>query len=332
MTIIDRYVNEIGTHLPEKQRADIQKEIKSMIDDMLAEKCRAAGSVIDHKLTLEVLKELGKPEKVAASYFPPRYLIGPQLYPIFWLVLKISLIVVLIVMILILAVRIAIGDLNTWSEIGVNISTVINVLVGTAGWVVITFFILERVTLPSKIGIKEKEWDPSEMLKKADLDKISLATPIIGIIFSIAALVIFNVFPGVIAIKNYTGSEWVVLFTPSDAFNKVLPLINTLWIFFIVFHGATMFRQRWYHWTRWSYIGLQIFSITIMAILLAGPGLVNPNSDVLNTINTTSFSSNSITNLLNQIVRVSLGIGIVVSIVEIGKNLYKIYANRNVWL
>ena len=37
----------------------------------------------------EVLKEFGSPEKMAASYQPQRYLIGPKLYPTFILVLKI---------------------------------------------------------------------------------------------------------------------------------------------------------------------------------------------------------------------------------------------------
>jgi hypothetical protein len=93
---------------------------------MLAEKSKTTGLPIDEKLTLQVLKELGKPEKMAASYLPQRYLIGPQLYPIFWLVLKIGLAAVGGILVLILAVRIAIGDVNTWVNIASSISNIFN--------------------------------------------------------------------------------------------------------------------------------------------------------------------------------------------------------------
>ena len=35
MELIDLYTNEIGRQLPEKIRADIQKEIRSLIEDNL---------------------------------------------------------------------------------------------------------------------------------------------------------------------------------------------------------------------------------------------------------------------------------------------------------
>ena len=38
MSLINRYIAEVGRHLPEKDRSDIEAEIRSMIEDMLDER------------------------------------------------------------------------------------------------------------------------------------------------------------------------------------------------------------------------------------------------------------------------------------------------------
>src|SRR5512145_2155464 len=88
MNLIDRYIAEVGKHLPRKQRADIQAEIRSTLEDMLEERKPAEGSV-DDAMTIALLKEYGSPREVAESYVGPRYLIGPRVYPTFELVTKI---------------------------------------------------------------------------------------------------------------------------------------------------------------------------------------------------------------------------------------------------
>jgi hypothetical protein len=90
MNLIDKYISEVGDYLPGRQKADIQAEIRSLIEDMLDERSRASNRARDDNgLIVEVLKEFGSPRKVASSYLPQRYLIGPQLFPTFMLVLRI---------------------------------------------------------------------------------------------------------------------------------------------------------------------------------------------------------------------------------------------------
>src|SRR5258706_14658181 len=95
MNLLDRYVTEVGNHLPRKGRADIEAEIRSTLQDMLDDRSQATGQPIDEAMMGAVLKEYGAPTKVAATYQTPRYLIGPRLYPIFELVLKIVMAVFL---------------------------------------------------------------------------------------------------------------------------------------------------------------------------------------------------------------------------------------------
>ena len=95
MNLIDRYVTEVGKHLPlVKGRKDIEKELRSTLEDMLEDRAQKAGRAADEAMEIELLKEYGAPQKVAATYNPQPYLIGPRMFPFFLMVLKIVITVV----------------------------------------------------------------------------------------------------------------------------------------------------------------------------------------------------------------------------------------------
>lgn len=76
--LVERYVHQVGRYLPQKERAEIEAELRSMIQDQLADRFEEAPSEAD---VAAVLAQLGDPRKIATSYSGERYLIGPQLYP-----------------------------------------------------------------------------------------------------------------------------------------------------------------------------------------------------------------------------------------------------------
>src|SRR5512145_2854408 len=88
MNLIDKYIAEVGKHLPRRNRADIEAEIRSTLEDMLEERKQAHGT-LDDAAVIELLKEYGAPRKVAESYVGPRYLIGPRMYPFFEMIIRI---------------------------------------------------------------------------------------------------------------------------------------------------------------------------------------------------------------------------------------------------
>src|SRR5512132_2162608 len=96
MNLIDKYIAEIGRHLPRKNRADIEAEIRSTLEDMLDERKQGDGPA-DEATILQLLKEYGAPRDVAATYRPPQYqyLIGPRLFPMFERVIRIVFAVVI---------------------------------------------------------------------------------------------------------------------------------------------------------------------------------------------------------------------------------------------
>ena len=120
INLIDTYVSEIGRHLPKKTRADIEAEIRSILQDMLDERCQKTGKPVDEEMTLDVLKIYGTPEIVASTYVGERYLIGPRLYPVFITVLRIALMVIGILAAMGLGVAVyqtTLSPLNTFDTI-----------------------------------------------------------------------------------------------------------------------------------------------------------------------------------------------------------------------
>ena len=89
--LIERYVYAVVRQLPAKQRADIEQELKSLINDMLEERC---GDVSPTERDINVvLAELGKPSELAAKYDPDgeRSLIGPRYYRRYIQTMKLAL-------------------------------------------------------------------------------------------------------------------------------------------------------------------------------------------------------------------------------------------------
>jgi len=112
-TIIDRYLAAVSDSLPVRHRKDTVTEIRSLIQDALDDRSKAEGKEPDEEMMAAVLKEFGPPEKIVAPYLPEKYLIGPQLFPTFMLVLRIALPIIVVLSLI-----------GYW--IGANISLPIN--------------------------------------------------------------------------------------------------------------------------------------------------------------------------------------------------------------
>lgn len=76
--LVERYIREVGRYLPAKERADIEAELRSQIHDQVEDRYGGAATQAD---VAAVLRELGDPRRMAASYGGAQYLVGPALYP-----------------------------------------------------------------------------------------------------------------------------------------------------------------------------------------------------------------------------------------------------------
>ncbi len=232
MNMLDRYIQEVGRRLPRQNRADLQAEIRSNLEELIEDRAQQSGRAIDEALTAEVLKAYGAPEKVAESYCPTRYLIGPRLYPFFTMVLKIVITVLFAVGLGGFILNYFTGDLGAefLPALGQYGLEFLAGAISAFGNIVIVFAILERVLPPSELSKDETEWDPAQLNATPNPDEIKRNELIVDILFTVLILAALNLYTNRIGIYWLEDNAWVMIPFLSDAFFSYLPWINLLWV------------------------------------------------------------------------------------------------------
>lgn len=195
MTLIDAYIDEVSKKLHKNKRENIKLELKATIEDMLPEPYSEAD-------IMEVLKKLGSPAKVAASYQDtPRYLIGPNVFDLYTRTIKLVFpwaIFITIIVQVIQRIFLYSGEEALLSTIisafSMTIVAIISVSFHVLFWITIFFIVIERSNT-DKIQIlpflnDPKEWTP-ESLNIKNIPKDKLIT-LSDIIFSFVGIIIFT--------------------------------------------------------------------------------------------------------------------------------------------
>ena len=286
--LVDRYIAEIGKELPRKTRLDIEAEILTAIEDMLAERTRKTGKPVDEEMVVAVLKEYGAPRKVAASYQPERFVIGPRLFPSFLTVVQVILPIVAAIALVKLGISLGQIELtfdNIFEAVFLGIAGFLGTAFTTLGGILVLFAIVQWV-LPE---FKEKtgDWDPRQLPEATPRNRLEIGSMLLEIFGAGLAIVLFTFFPRLINIGYHANGQWWVGFIASEAdsawsitilsevFFSYLPALTILWTLVIILNVALLFRGRWEIWSRWSALGLKVVTITLAGFLLAGPALVD---------------------------------------------------------
>ncbi|MFC2063787.1 hypothetical protein ACFLXB_01680 [Chloroflexota bacterium] len=333
MEIINRYASEVGILLPRKKRADIEAEIKSTLEDMLEERSSSDQDLDRDLIVLDLLKEYGPPDKVAASYGAEQYLIGPSYFPYFLKVIKIVGVILIIMALLGFSFRLGFAGLSlgsVTSQFFTSLSELWTSVLTAFGIIVLIFTILER-TLPQSAKLRDldyKEWDPKELKKKPRSNEVRISSEIEGILFNVIALVIFNVFPQVLSVRFLQDSSWVVLPVLSERFFQLLPWIDIIWVLGIFLNLLLIYQKRKTWFTYITEMVLKVFGISIAIILLTGPAIITLSAEVLTGFAIPGETAEVLINIINIIVVIAIINFILVSIFEIGKTIYKLAYKR----
>ena len=326
MNLIDRYVAEVGKHLPRQKRADIQAEIRSTLEDMLEERNPGQGPA-DEAQIIKLLKEYGAPREVADSYVGPRYLIGPRVYPTFELVTRIVLAVLFGLALAGLGLGLARSSLSGpefLKTVGNSAAGLVSGLIAAFGNIVLVFAILERV-LPARDFEKEAEdWDPAELAREPDPDRVKFAEQIFEMFFLVLFLVIFNLYPGIIGFGFFDENEWVFI-SPvlTEAFFRYLPWLNTLFLLQLGFNVYLLRQGVWNMGTRITNMLLELGSIALAVAMLRGPDLVTLSSEQLRNTSLAQ-SARTITTIGSLIPTLVLTIVIIISSIEVAQSVYRL--------
>jgi hypothetical protein len=309
MEMIDAYIVEVGQRLPAKPRADIEREIRSMIEDTLDDESRTQDRPVDEAMAAQVLKRLGSPQKLAASYAPPQFLIGPALFPVYLLVVKIVVSVLAILAIVGLAVSVGLAGtvqssvLNSFAQAAGGIFTGIFQAFGIITFI---FAIIQRVAPKNKLALDDEEFDPRSLKLKPDKEKINRSGLIVEIVFTFIGISIFAFFPQIIGVWSFRDGQWVIVSILSQAFYGYLPYMVALWAAQAVLAVVLLASGRWTTATRWTKVGLNILSIVLLGVILSGPSLVVLPPDIVTNLGA----------LVDGSIRLGLVVGVIVQSIE----------------
>jgi len=271
--LIERYVHEVGQHLPRKMRADIQLELRSLLLDSLEEQSAGSGIEPTTKMTAEMLRAFGKPETIAARYRPEQYLIGPQLFPIYKLVMTVVLVVISVLHVAGLLFMLLRGETAVFGQSAWNWFTgFFQAAVFNAGVVTLIFAAIERTQVINWAteASKESDWDPLSLPPIEDPDRINRFELRFGMIWTAAFLILFNFYPQWIGVATITNGEpgFFPFFAP--AFAVHVPWLTLIWTLELMLKSVVLAQGRWTTITRWLELGLVPLTIFVLNRIRTG--------------------------------------------------------------
>lgn len=311
--LIERYIQEVATRLPEHMREEVKKELRANIEDMLSESPTKEE-------VISILKSLGEPRVIANEYRETkRYLIAPEWFDDYLKVLKIVLIVfgsVALVFGLIDALLNpeAIGIIARIGEIIAR--TISGIFKGLLSAFAIVTLVFALISSYGK-SIHKKPWDPETLppLHKTNQERISYTS-------SIAELIVTIIFGAIMIYVLYHADRFVGWFTEEGNWTPMTPLFDQAHVvMFIPFFitslilavVAIIIKIKDAHWTLGVGISRtvhQVFSFVVVLVFVLNPHMIH--ADFIAQL--AEFFDLSIQEIAEYVRRVSTGISVFIGL------------------
>jgi hypothetical protein len=277
---------------------------------------------------MELSKEYGSPREVAATYQTHPYLIGPRLFPMFEMILRIVLAVVAGASLIGLGVGLSKSGLSGpafASALGDWFSGLLSGLIAAFGNIVLVFAILERTPVADKVEREVKEWDPKELKSEPDPEQVDLADHIATMIFTFLALIIFNLYPNLFAVRFMSNGNLITVPILSAAFFHFLPWINLMGLVQIIFSGFMLGQRTWTLTTRILGIVVDIAQMILAIAILRTPGIFGLTSQALTSIGIKDGADNLI-RLFNSLPSLIILIVVIATSIKVIKVLLRLFS------
>jgi len=170
MNLIERYLGAVRWNLPAAKADDIVAELADLIAARIEDREEALGRPLTRDEVSDLLREFGHPLVVAGQYHGQRALIGADIFPFYWFILRIVLAVVAVVEVVQIAGRFLVGQplmRVIWQgAVDTGSSLLLN-----AALVTLAFAVIERL---GWLDDYLAQWKPDEL---PDLAKLRLDLP-----------------------------------------------------------------------------------------------------------------------------------------------------------
>ncbi len=311
MDKINRYLYQVKRYLSGRNKDDIIEELRSLILDEL----EASEDTVSKEERLDViLKEFGHPRVVAAKYSGQGVLIRESLTPIFWMVLRILVVVV--------PAALMLGTtIDFFTEEGANdfagfLLHLVEALPGIASSVFAAIGILFLIFYGISKGTTEEDiekfntFDPEKLSKVPESQyRLKMVDAFFEIIGSAVLLYILNYEQGVFGI--YQNGESIPFL--NDSFSTFLIFINIGLFVRILITVSHIYMNRKTFATKTIEFIHTLYSSTIIIALAL--------SDVLNQNLVDTYSLDILPTLFTAVLIFAAVISLVVGMVDYGKAL-----------
>jgi hypothetical protein len=277
MSLINRYIAEVGRHLPEKDRADIEAEIRSMLEDMVDERSKHTGQPVDEKMIAGILEELGDPRALAGKYTPSkRYLIGPGWYDVYIKTLQRVLYTVLPIFAAVTFILTLTREpLDFINAVGEAVGSAFNVGLQILFWVTIVFVFMERSEAIPNASLSQtaRKWTVAQLPELPRKRQISIGESLMNIatIFFVITAVLLP------ALLNWLqGESGPVPFLHPSLWNFWLPLFLVIMVLTLVHEVFQLKIGNWTPALTITNVILGLISIVYTAALVLTQEVINP--------------------------------------------------------
>jgi hypothetical protein len=201
MELVERYLHAIRLWLPlGAPRDDILLELSEDIHSEVDERRGSRPSIDEHEVA-SILKARGHPMAVAARFVTGDSLVGPALYPMLRLVLRIVLGYVLVPVFGLIALATLAASAHPFTAVLHVAFVAMQMLVTSFGTIVLVFALLERQADSAPMLAN---WDPRKLPKVRDASRVSrwnaigvaAGGAVMAIIFAVLAIGLPQGIPG----------------------------------------------------------------------------------------------------------------------------------------
>lgn len=219
------------------------------------------------------MRDFGHPAAVAASYRPSsQYLIGPEWYPAFSLVLRIVLSAYLGAQVVVFALTIL---FRSGADVGGALANLFGAAVQggfiASGIVVAIFHLLQRSGEAPPLQSCAK-WDPRSLPAVRVSDAIGRTETVVGIAAPAAFLVLLYLFRDAIGLPVEGGGPPLL----NDVFRAGLPWLTALLLAGMALHVALFWQGRWSWPTRTANVALDLGGLALFWWLAAAVAAKRP--------------------------------------------------------
>lgn len=304
MELINKYIYEVVSRLPENIRDDVEKELLSQILDMLP------ANYSDREVN-EVLSELGDPRKLAQKYRDtPDYLIGPDYYYRYIDILREGSKIFIPIIIGLMFLTSSLSNISNYNDENLiylitsifaeTLSNSISLIISVVVIITVLFIIIERKYIKSSdIGIKDWSINDLKNIKVREKRIIPLSTAIGEIIGPVFMLIAYIIFFGsynrlIFSSQNFNTVYYDIL--SPGIYERFLPAFIVVTVISVISGVLMLIKKRWTISVSIIKIINIIFSTIVTIKFILTPNFLNPELFVLfkehTDVSIKGFSSN----------------------------------------